>query len=145
MNKFVNIGILLLVLIGFSGISFAAAPHTTTRSMYDGDPMNPESDGGSGCNTHTLRYWNLVRYSSNHVQIYYKETDLVFKGNKWRTSTTMVFVGDYQQAGYHKMKVKYSGYLNGKYYTSTRTKTTSRSAYSQCKAENPYDSFEYIS
>ena len=145
MNKLVNLGILLLVLIGFSGISFAAAPHTTSRDTIGGDPMNPESVGGSGCNTHTLRYWNLVRLNSNHVQLCYKETDKVFKGNKWRTSMSMVFVGDYQLVGYHKMKIKYSGYLNGKYYTSTKTKTTSRSAYSQCRAENPYDSFSYIS
>lgn len=144
-KKIVNLGILLLVLIGFSGISFAAPPHQTTRSTYSGDPMNPESVGGGGCNTHTLRYWSIIRYSSSHVKLYYKETDQVWKGNKWMTSTTLTFYGDYKKVGYHKMSVTYNGYLNGKYYATSKTKTTARSAYNQCAAENPYDAFEYIS
>lgn len=145
MKKIVSLGILLFVLIAFSGIVSAAPPHQTTRDTYGGDPANPESIGNSGANTHLLRSWSMVRYSTGHVRLTYKETDLVWKANKWRTSMTLTFCGDYKQVGYHKMSVTYNGYLNGKYYASTRIKTTSRLPYYQCKAENPYYAFEYIS
>jgi len=144
MKKIVNMGILLLVLIAFSGVASAAPPHKTTRDMYGYTSANHQT-APLGYNEHTKRYWSITRYSSNYLKLQYNEEDIWWQNGGWKTHKVIKFLGYHKHIGYHKIQETKYTTINGKNYKNIKVITTSRSPYSQCKAENPYDSFDYIS
>ena len=139
MKRILNIGILLFVLVAFSGLASASWVTDHDGRDYWGYNSVYTLTDINGFNTRTLMDWKVVHYSKNHIRYYFKRTNKLWNyDNTWITISTSTYYRDYKKISYNKIIEKGYSLPKGKYFSNKKwTVKTKHSVYDQYKKEYP--------